>query len=261
MKKIVGLILALAVLLAVAAVACAEPVTWDIGYVCAAGLPLQDEDPTLTAKWYNAIPIDLTQEGTQTVQLVVANTYYIGTADVTVADGCVTVTYEMNDRSTKVSSEVLQWFTSMDDVTAEFLAEPAGEYAFGEPVSIAQELKSAKVALLYICNKVTYVSNNEKLVRYWANLDQWKAARADMRALMDVMAAQVLVDPVATPTDEEPATPTDVDPTTPTDLDPTTPTDLATPTDIVATITDLKGQDDEPATPTDEDPARPTDQN
>lgn len=156
-----------------------------------AGLPLRDLYPDLTSKWYNIVPVDLTQDGTQTIQLVASNLYYFGKAYVTVADGNVTVSYSMPKGLSYLNSECLQWFTSADEITHDFLEAPAGEYAFGEPVSIADQLNGQDTALLFICNNVTYRQpinyDGGNLVRYYDGNSEWREWRADLTKLLEGM--------------------------------------------------------------------------
>ena len=189
---------------------------------CVMGLSLRD-DLGLSDKWYNIVPVDLTVEGTQTVDMVVSSQYYFGSATITVADGEVTVDYELPKVDAYVKDECLQWFTSLDEVTEEFLANPVGAYAFGEPVSISEQLNGQNVALLFICNRVTYAqpSNGEGLTRYYPNLDQWKSWRETLMELLEAMEAEK-AEQVATATTEtvqdEVATDTDLNVATSTDL-------------------------------------------
>lgn len=156
------------------------------------GLPLRDLYPELTDKWYNVVPVDLTRQGTQTFPLAASNLYYMGSACVEVSGDSVTVTYETPSGQwkpyLKVEDETLAWFTSAADITADFLNNPASETKFGEAVSIAGDLKGQDVALLFICNHVTYrqpfFGETGYLTRYWPNLTQWKEYRQNLQTLM-----------------------------------------------------------------------------
>lgn len=156
------------------------------------GLPLRDLYPDLTDKWYNVIPVDLTRQGTQTFPMAASNLYYMGSACVEVSGDSVTVTYETPSGQwkpyLKVEDETLAWFTSAADITADFLNNPASETKFGEAVSIAGDLKGQDVALLFICNHVTYrqpfFGETGYLTRYWPNLSQWKEYRQNLQTLM-----------------------------------------------------------------------------
>lgn len=154
------------------------------------GLSLRD-DLGMSDKWYNVIPVDLTVQGRQTVRLVASNLYYFGSATITVADGNVTVNYQLPRGNAYLKGECLQWFTSLDEITASFLNNPVGEYAFGEPVSISEQLNGQDVALLFICNHVTYrqpiTYEGAMLTRYYRNRAEWVAWRKQLNELLNTM--------------------------------------------------------------------------
>ena len=52
--------------------------------------------------------------------------------------------------------QCLAWFTDVKDIDANFLNNPKSTHRFGQPVSIADDLKGQKVALLFICNHIDY---------------------------------------------------------------------------------------------------------
>ncbi len=136
------------------------------------GLSLRDLYPSLTRKWYNVAPVDLTKDGQYTFPLVASNMYLVGEVTVTVAGDEVTVAYvTVNDKdSFIVEDETLMLFTSVDQITADFLNAPASDMAFGVPVSRSADLNNADTALLFVCNHVSYAVpfwNGLILQRYW----------------------------------------------------------------------------------------------
>lgn len=157
------------------------------------GLPLRDLYPDLTDKWYNVVPVDLTVQGRQAYPLVASNLFHMGTAYVDILGDSVTVTYKTPGNKwtayLAVEDEALAWFTAPGDITAEFLENPAGEVAFGEPVSISESLNGQDVALLFICNHVTYrqpcLGDMGYLTRYWPNLPEWKEYREELMGLLE----------------------------------------------------------------------------
>lgn len=171
------------------------------------GLPLRDTVPGLTNKWYHVVPVDLTVDGTTAIPLVASNLYFISNAYVTVAGDSVTVTYDGLPKNGNgwISDECVAWFTSLDQITTEWLNAPESDLAFGQEISRANDLGNAEIALLFVCNRVTYrqpyYDNDTYLPRYWPNLAQWKAYRADLTALLNVQdpnAAEAVVEtPVA----------------------------------------------------------------
>ena len=153
------------------------------------GLSLRDLE--LSDKWYNVVPVDLTQPSTVTIPLVAANMYYFAYATVEVGEETVTVTYELPEGNVTLEGECLQWFNSFEEITDEFLENPQGAYAFGEPVSLEDDLRGQNVALLFICNRVSYTqpltNKGEMLIRYYASNPEWVAWREEINAVLDTM--------------------------------------------------------------------------
>lgn len=120
------------------------------------GLSLRDMYPQLTDKWYQVVPIDLTQDGVYRYPLAAGNMYYMGSCIVTVKGDSVTTDYTLPRGHVAPDSDCLMWFTDISDISTEFLEAPVGAYQFGQPVSISGDLKGQKTALLFICNHVTF---------------------------------------------------------------------------------------------------------
>ena len=156
--------------------------------VCAAGLSVRD-DLKISDLWYNVVPIDLTQEGTQELYLIAGNRHHIGKAYVTVLDGQATVTYRLRGGHGYIKSECVKWFTSLDQITEEFLKNPASDLAFGQAVNIEEELGGADVGILFIRNTATYrqpyTNGGYELSRYWRNRDRWIEWRDGLNALLE----------------------------------------------------------------------------
>lgn len=154
-----------------------------------AGLPLRELDPDLTDKWYNIVPIDLRTEGTQVYDLVASNLFHIGKAYVTITDNNVTVDYALYNGHGYIKDECIAWFGAMSEITSEFLDNPQSDVAFGQPVSITDDLQGADTAILFICNKITYrqpyMDTTGYLTRYWPNLDKWICFREELSQLME----------------------------------------------------------------------------
>ena len=136
-----------------------KPVWYYHNTVSVAGISLRDAYPGLTDKWYNVVPVDLSQDGTQQFPLVVSNMYYIGTVTVTVAGDEVTASYRYSPRSNyhfSALDDCLAWFTGVDQITGDFLENPNSNMSFGQKISKANDLNGQDVALLFVCNHVTY---------------------------------------------------------------------------------------------------------
>ena len=164
--------------------------TWyDHNTVGLVGLSLRDMG--ITDKWYNVVPVDLTQDGVQVLDLVGSNLFHIGKAAVIVQDGKVSVDYDLFFGEGYVKDECVQWFTSLDDITTDFLNNPTSDVAFGQELSIADDLGGAETAILFICNHVTYRQpyngDNGYLSRYWPNRQRWIDYRAELTELLEGM--------------------------------------------------------------------------
>ena len=118
--------------------------------------------------------------------------FVIGDAVVTVSDGDVSVDYSVRKHTPgaiNIHSECVKWFSSLDEITAEFCNNPTSDIAFGDVVSKAD---IGDVGYLFICNRVTYCQpivaySGISLPGYYPGQQKWKDYRAELEA---VMAAQ-----------------------------------------------------------------------
>ncbi len=141
---------------------------------------LSMKDLGISSDWHNVAPVDLTTDGTTVFTLVGGDAWILGNAYVTVADGNVTVTYDVYEGHGYMKAEKLNWFLSKDDLTEENLKADSN-YAFGQPVSIAEDLKGAEIAILFIDSKITfrqpYFDAYNFTTRYYRNRENWKEYR------------------------------------------------------------------------------------
>ena len=138
------------------------------------------KDLGISSDWHNVAPVDLTTDGTTVFTLVGADAWILGNAYVTVAEGNVTVTYDILDGHGYMKSEKMNWFLTKADLTEENLKADSN-YAFGEPVSIADQLGGAETAILFIDSKITfrqpYFDAYTYSTRYYRNRENWKEYR------------------------------------------------------------------------------------
>ena len=120
------------------------------------GLSLRDMYPSLTDKWYQVVPVDLTQDGVFRYATAAGNMFYMGSCIVTIENGTVKTDYTLPPGEAYPMSHCLMWFTDISEITADFLNDPAGTYEFGKPYSIRDDLGGKEIALLFICNRVTF---------------------------------------------------------------------------------------------------------
>ncbi|MBE5786036.1 MAG: LamG domain-containing protein [Clostridiales bacterium] len=150
----------------------------NIGYinntVCVLGPAFRDFKDPITDKWYTFMPIDLTESGAVTYALVGGNAYIIGDVTVVVDGDQLTANYRYYNTAiyhypTEDLGQYLNFFGSYDEVTADML-DPNGESAFefGKTYSIANDLGGAETALLYVCNRASFWTENTTISRYIA---------------------------------------------------------------------------------------------
>ena len=156
------------------------------------GLSLREMDKNLTNKWYHVLPVDLTKEGTFRYKLVSGNLFYMGFCDVTIADGKVTVDYSIPEGVTlHPEQQCLAWFTSPDEITTAFLNNPVSDFRFGQPTDIQKDLKGKNIALMFICNRISFTlplaGSYYYPKRFYYNNPEWKAYRQELTALLDKM--------------------------------------------------------------------------
>ena len=151
-------------------------------------------DLGIGSKWYNVVPVKLTENGIYKIPLVASNMYVIGDAIVTVSGDDVTVTYETvhaTPGSLNITSECVKWFKSTDEITEDFINNPTSDIAFGDTVSKSE---LGDVAYLFICNGVNYrlpiTDNGTFLARYNHIHQTWKDYRAGLDALVAEPAAE-----------------------------------------------------------------------
>ncbi|MBQ8082410.1 MAG: hypothetical protein IJ240_11000 [Clostridia bacterium] len=155
----------------------AGKISWDTQWypnntVGVMGLSIRDLFPDRTDKWYNVLPVDLKVQGKQIFPLVASNMFFIGKLTVDVNGDRVTVRYRLYpSQQVEVHGETSAWFTSFDDLTAEYLNDPQSNFRFGRSVSIKKDLNGQEEALLFVCNRVTYGqpydAKGTMLTRYW----------------------------------------------------------------------------------------------
>ena len=156
--------------------------------ICVAGLTLQEADASLPDKWYNVLPIDLTQNGRQVYQLMISNIFLIGEVYVDVWGDEVTVSVSLLEHgAVRPLNWYGRWFASLSEITTTSIESEADGFSFGEPLSISEDLGGADVALLFIRSKASYYQpfrDGTTLTRYWRNQPQWKEFREGLQELL-----------------------------------------------------------------------------
>lgn len=129
--------------------------------MCVFGPRLKDVGTYLNppyVAWYMFTPFDASVEGRQTYELVVDDTYIVGTATIIVANGTVSLEYELYTSSVQVD---LEFFSFLPDMHVLNQYEPEELLPIcgmepGVPYSIADRFGGDTNLVLYFCSRVTY---------------------------------------------------------------------------------------------------------
>ena len=152
--------------------------------MCVLGLPLREVNPDLTDRWYHVLPVDLSKEGVFRYRMAVSNLYILGYCEITVRDGKVTVDYAIPNASVYPERQCMAWFTSLGEITSAFLESPSSDDRFGKPVDIREDLKGQEIALLFICNQVSYRVPPGYDARVAPSSDAMRAYQKPLRELL-----------------------------------------------------------------------------
>ena len=148
---------------------------------CSIGPRFRDVREGSTDKWWMFTPIDLTQPGLQTYDLIAGNLHYIGTVTVRVDSESLTVDYRLVDGAIHVVSESLSVLTELPEQLEEG-SLPA--YSFGRPIRFEQ-LDGADCALLLLRNKVSYHTGQASLVtRFYPDSEEYALLAGEMLRLL-----------------------------------------------------------------------------
>jgi len=102
--------------------------------------------------WYRVTPIDLSVDGIYTFDLIASNAYVVGTVTITVSEGVMTVSYDVNANHIEVLEEALLLYASKAD-----LAEgKAVTVAFGEEINVAETFGEDTKVLVSVMLTGTY---------------------------------------------------------------------------------------------------------
>lgn len=142
--------------------------------VCSFGPHFRDITPEMTDKWYMFTPVDLSRDGKQVYEMVGGNAYVIGTVSVTVNGDEVVVDYRYLP-DVYAYDEFYTFFPDYDSVTTVNPEEIGTAYEYGQKLSIEKDLGGDTDVLLFTCNRATFKSNNDYIVRFYENVP-WRAS-------------------------------------------------------------------------------------
>ncbi|MGI6214639.1 MAG: hypothetical protein ACOYIT_01950 [Christensenellales bacterium] len=155
------------------------------------GFAFREERPELTDKWYRFTPLDLSQDGTTTIPLIGGGKYIIGSVTVEVSGDEVVVNYSYKGTpydTARSESEYLNLLPNLADLeTVE--PEKLGEgFAFGEPISIENDLDGDTNVLLFVRNTLSFRDvwrEDKQLAKYWPNSKNYAEYYEYLRGIMD----------------------------------------------------------------------------
>ena len=149
--------------------------------VCGLGIRFRDIAPELTEKWYMFTPLDLSRDSSQSVSLIAGNIYRVGSVNVNVKDGKVTVTYSLNRT---VDQRDLA-FTLLPDLASVMDVENLNAYAFDKEISIADDLGGDTSVLLYVLGHVDYEYGEMEYRMFYDTSAEYKDLVSQLKDMMD----------------------------------------------------------------------------
>ena len=128
-------------------------------------------------------PLDLSQDGEQTLPLLAANVNEVGAVTVAVKDGTVTVTYKINWPAEDLGMS----FALLPDLNSVTKLDIASmpQYPFGKPISIQNDLNGDTRVLLYVLGYVNYDYLDPRNPQYYTNNTVYPQLVSDLKELMD----------------------------------------------------------------------------
>lgn len=148
--------------------------------VCSFGPHFRDVSPELTNKWYMFTPLNLSQDGAYSYELVAGNQNVVGSVKVMIEGDSVILTYKYFNTGIWDYEQFFTLFPDYDSITTVNPEEIENAYQFNVPLSIENDLDGDTDVILFVCNDVTFKNNNRDIVRFWPNLAERRALRNSM---------------------------------------------------------------------------------
>lgn len=144
---------------------------------CSLGIRFRDLENKLTNKWYMFTPVKLT-EGEQTMDLIAANCYKVGTVTLTVAEGKAKVSLNLK-RDVKLIDATVAVVPSFAEITS---VEPASFETYAPDTEIAVE---GDQAVLFVLAHVDYDTEAGNVEWFSNNSKDYQKLVEELKALMD----------------------------------------------------------------------------
>ena len=153
---------------------------YHLNSVCSFGPKFRDISRKLTEEWYMFTPIDLSEDGVQTFELISGNMYIIGEVTVTVKNGTFQVDYMYYGSGIDVNDEYFTIFPDFDSVTTEDLEKPKKRFDYGRAYDIDFRLDGDTDVLLFVCNTVTFRRGAGGVYTYYEDHPDYVSAVQEM---------------------------------------------------------------------------------
>ena len=155
------------------------------------GFAFREERPELTDKWYRFTPLDLSHDGITTIPLIGGGKYIIGSVTVEVSGDEVVVNYSYKGTpydTARSESEYLNLLPNLADLETVEPEELGESFAFGEPISIENDLDGDTNVLLFVRNTLSFRDvwrEDKQLAKYWPNSKNYAEYYEYLRGIMD----------------------------------------------------------------------------
>lgn len=133
----------------------------------------------LTDKWHMFSVVDLSKDGVQTLDLIAGDVHKIGTVTLTVANGTVTVDYDLNAYPITEKAKFFTFFNDLKAIETIDTKELEG-YEFGEAITLGEDTN----LILYVRMDVVYASDAKNVKKFYENSEEYTKLVEDMLKLM-----------------------------------------------------------------------------
>lgn len=150
--------------------------------VCSFGPQFREISKRTTDEWYMFTPIDLSEDGKQTFDLIAGNMFVIGEVTVTVDNGRFQVDYQYRSSKIRIGREYFQIFPDYESIRPENLDNLHAQkrFSYGRAYSIADKLGGDTEVILFVCNTATFQKTTPGIAEYYSTNPDRVAAREEM---------------------------------------------------------------------------------
>lgn len=166
---------------------------FDNNTVCSFGPQFRDVSPRMTKLWYMFTPVDLSQDGTQTFDLIAGNLFVVGEVSLTVENGKFQVDYAYNSSRIQVGREYFNIFPdyrSIDESNLDNFHQQK-RFSYGRAYSIADKLDGDTDVILFVCNTATFKKTTSGVGEYYKTHPDRVAQREAMLEMIGMQSDPV----------------------------------------------------------------------